>query len=680
MPQRAAGAPSPTEPLSGTMSRRVAVVAGLAALILCGLTGAFLASRETPHLLIAAHAGLFLLCLMVWVATLQASIRHPGAMLIGLAVLARLALLPFPASDDVNRYIWEGRLVLAGESPYAVAAAEAPAHRRDAVWAGMNNKDKLTAYPPLAQAVFATAVALGDGPLPLKLLLMAAEIATLILLLVELRRRRLPEAHLALVALNPVLLLSTAGEAHFDALFVLAMLLAVLARSRDRPLLAWVALAAAVGLKVVPILLVPMFLRRGGWRSSPAFLIALALPLLPFLDDLPNLLDGLLGFGTTGYHNGFLPDLLRGCGIAGETAAAASFLVLGLWCGLVTWRVEDPWRGAFLLLAGLLLVTPVTHYWYFGWLVPFIALMPQPAWLLMSGLQAAYFATWGHALATGAWGQPAWAWLVQWPPFILLLAVTAWPSARRLFDLRRSFEQRWPDPATVTAIIPVYDEARTIAACVAELRRQGAALSEIIVVDGGSTDGTAASAGAAGAIVIKGPRGRGRQIAAGIAEATGEVIWIVHADFSPAPHTAAAILAALAAEPAAAGGAVGQRFTGEGPLLLAVEWLNAVRSALFGLSFGDQGQFVRRDALPGIGGFPALPLMEDVELALRLRRAGPVLHLGRNGVVSSRRWEKVHPARRIATVLRFTAVYLVSRRRDALSEELFRLYYPVKKK
>jgi rSAM/selenodomain-associated transferase 2 len=597
------------------------------------------------------------LCLVVWVAALQAPLRSTGTLLIGLAVLARLALLPFPPSDDVSRYLWEGRLVLAGESPYAAPAAEAPPAWQDDAWTAMNNKDKLTAYPPLAQAVFATAVVLG-GTLPLKLLLIAAEIAILLLLLAELRRRKLPEAHLALVALNPVLLLSTAGEAHFDALFVLAMLLAVLARSRNRPLLAWVALAAAVGLKVVPILLVPMFLRRGGWRSAPVFAIALALPLLPFLDHLPNLLLGLVSFGGSGYHNGFLPQLLRDSGADTGTAAAASFAVLGLWCGLVTWRVADPWRGAFLLLAGLLLVTPVTHYWYFGWLVPFLAIQPQPAWLLMSGLQAFYFASWGQALAVGLWAQPAWAWLA----------------------IRRPFEQRWPAPATVTAIVPVYDEARAIAACVADLRRQGTALDEIIVVDGGSTDGTAASARAAGATVIEGPRGRGRQVAAGIAEATGDVIWIVHADFRPAPRTAAAILAALAAEPAAAGGAVGQRFTGGGPLLLAVEWLNASRSALFGLSFGDQGQFVRRDALSGIGGFPALPLMEDVELALRLRRAGPVLHLGRNGVVSSRRWEKVHPARRIATVLRFTATYLVSRRRPALSEELYRLYYPVNRK
>jgi rSAM/selenodomain-associated transferase 2 len=663
----------------------VAVIAGVAAVGLCAFTGAFLATRETPDALVAVHAAIFALSLVVWVAALQAPRPAQGTLLIGLAILARLALLPFPPSDDVSRYLWEGRLVLAGESPYARPAADAPAAWQDDAWAAMNNKDKLTAYPPLAQAAFAAAVMLG-GTLPLKLLLIAAEIATLMLLLGELRRRELPEAHLALVALNPVLLLGTAGEAHFDALFVLAMLLAVLARSRDRPVLAWVALAAAVGLKVVPILLVPMFLRRGGWRSAPVFAIALALPLLPFLDHLPNLLLGLVSFGGSGYHNGFLPHLLRDLGAGTESAAAAAFAVLGLWSALVTWRVADPWRGAFLLLAGLLLVTPITHYWYFGWLVPFLVIQPQPAWLLMSGLQAFYFASWGQALATGAWAQPAWAWLAQWPPFIVLLALTAWPSACRLFawhrpfELRWSFEQRWPDPATVTAIIPVYDEARRIAACIADLRRQGAALSEIIVVDGGSTDGTAASARAAGAIVIEGPRGRGRQVAAGVAEATGDVIWIVHADFSPAPRTAAAILAALAAEPAAAGGAVGQRFTGAGPLLLAVEWLNAVRSAMFGLSFGDQGQFVRRDALAGIGGFPALPLMEDVELSLRLRRAGPVLHLGRNGVVSSRRWETVHPARRIATVLRFTASYLVSRRRYALSEELFRRYYPVKRK
>jgi hypothetical protein len=70
--------------------------------------------------------------------------------------------------------------------------------------------------------------------------------------------------------------------------------------------------------------------------------------------------------------------------------------------------------------------------------------------------------------------------------------------------------------------------------------------------------------------------------------------------------------------------------------------------------------------------------MEDVELSLRLCRAGPVLHLGRNGVVSARRWQTEQPARRIGAVLTLTARYLLSRRRRALSEELFRAYYAPK--
>ena len=106
--------------------------------------------------------------------------------------------------------------------------------------------------------------------------------------------------------------------------------------------------------------------------------------------------------------------------------------------------------------------------------------------------------------------------------------------------------------------------------------------------------------------------------------------------------------------------------------------VNAARSALSGLSFGDQGQFVRRAALPGMGGFPEIPLMEDVELGLRLTRAGPTLHLGLNGVTSARRWRPGGQRSRALLIIRLTGRYLLSRRRPALARTLYEDYYGTK--
>lgn len=654
-------------------------------LAVAGFTGAQLSTRGEPQAVMVAHGLLFVAGLIAWVATMQAPAAHPlrrhtGWLLLAAALVARSLLLPFPPSDDFNRYLWEGRLVLAGESPYAQPAADAAEAWRDAVWAAMNHRDRLTAYPPLAELIFAVGVGIAYATWPLKLVFIAAEMGTLVLLREELRRRCLPEANLAIAAFSPVLLLATAGEAHFDALFVLATLLALRARARGRPGWAWIWLGVAIEIKVVAVLLAPLLIRRGGWRWLWLLVPVLVLPALPFADSLPNLGKGLFAFGTTTFHNGLIPGLLRPLfGGEASVAAAVSWSLLGLWSVLVGWRIDDPFRGGFLILGGLLVFSPITHFWYFGWIVPFLVLIPQPAWLLLSGLQAFYFTAWSEEAGGRGWFQPDWAWWAQWLPFSVVLLGTGLPGARRLLSWRR-IAPSWPAPHNVSVIMPVYNEGERITAAVAGLRRDQPGVTEIIVVDGGSSDWTPAAAAAAGVQVLSGPRGRGQQIAAGIAAARGDVIWIVHADVVPPAGSAGAILGALSADPAAAGGAIGQCYARVSPLLLTVEGLNVARSALFGISFGDQGQFVRRAALPRLGGFPAQPLMEDVELSLRLRRVGPVLHLGVNGRVSTRRWDVGSGLGRVALVLRLTFVYLCSRRRQELADALYRAYYPMNQK
>ncbi len=645
------------------------------AIVVCTVTGQYFGTRSRPVAMIVVHAILFGLCVGLWLALLQVPWRRICPVLLLGALAARLALLPFPPSDDVSRYLWEGARTLSGDSVYAQAAADAPAAWRDSNWAGMNNKDKFTAYPPLAQALFAFCVAVDDSAVPMKLLFVAAEMAMLFLLLSELRRRRLPEANLALVAFNPVLLLSTAAEAHFDSVFVLAMLLALSSATRRRAAAAWIWLAIAVDLKIVAIVLAPLLLRCLGDRRLWIFPVALALPVIPFSGDIPNLIHGTLAFGTTTYHNGFVHQVALHLLKDQNAAVLIVGALLAAWVCLITWRVACPWRGGFLILGGLLLLTPVTHFWYFTWIAPFLALLLPPAWLLLTGLQAFYFASWAHGAEAGDFGQPAWAWWAQWLPFAFVLIISARHSVARLFDRRH---RRWAPPRSVCAIIPAYNEAAMIGRCVAALRAQRPPPAEIIVSDGGSADGTASVAAGLGARVVSGSRGRGTQIALGVRNSASDVIWIVHADALPPPGSVAAILGALAAAPSAAGGALGQRFAGATPPLIAIEWLNAARSALSGLSFGDQGQFVRCAALPEMGGFPDIPLMEDVELGLRLTRVGPTLHLGLNGVTSARRWRPGRQRSRALLIIRLTGRYLLSRRRPALARTLYEDYYGTK--
>ena len=147
---------------------------------------------------------------------------------------------------------------------------------------------------------------------------------------------------------------------------------------------------------------------------------------------------------------------------------------------------------------------------------------------------------------------------------------------------------------------------------------------------------------------------------------------VLHADSEIAPDTADRVLTALNARPQA----VGQRFDAGTLNLCIIECLNEVKYVLFGLSFGDQGQFFRRATIVVTGGFPNLPLMEDVELSLHLRAAGPMLYLGGGLVCSGRRWRNVSWLDCCISVVAMTTIYLLRRREGArIADILYRRYY-----
>lgn len=168
---------------------------------------------------------------------------------------------------------------------------------------------------------------------------------------------------------------------------------------------------------------------------------------------------------------------------------------------------------------------------------------------------------------------------------------------------------------------------------------------EIIVVDGGSGDGTAEEARQAGADrVIVSPRGRAAQQNAGAAQARGEALFFLHADCEPPTEFIEMIRAALA-DPRCAGGCFRQRIDAAGRVYRLLEWGNAFRVRTLKWAYGDQGIFVRRDDFERLGGFPDLALMEDLCFMKRLKRAGRIALVDAPLRVSARRWKRRGPLR-----------------------------------
>lgn len=172
-------------------------------------------------------------------------------------------------------------------------------------------------------------------------------------------------------------------------------------------------------------------------------------------------------------------------------------------------------------------------------------------------------------------------------------------------------------PIRLSIIVPVLDEAAGIAAALAPLQPLRRAGVEVIVVDGGSRDATPTLAAPLADLMVNAPRGRGSQMNAGAARARGDVLLFLHAD-TRLPDTAPAAIAGAVAAGACWGRfdvTIAGRITGLG---LVASMMN-LRSRLTGIATGDQALFVTRAAFDRAGGFPDIPLMEDIVLSGRLR-------------------------------------------------------------
>jgi rSAM/selenodomain-associated transferase 2 len=198
----------------------------------------------------------------------------------------------------------------------------------------------------------------------------------------------------------------------------------------------------------------------------------------------------------------------------------------------------------------------------------------------------------------------------------------------------------------VSVVIPVLDEEAYLAAAIASAR--AAAVREVIVVDGGSTDATPRIAREHADRVLDAPRGRAVQMNAGAAAAQGTVLLFLHADTRLPPGFADAVLDALT-DSRVVGGRFDVRIVPGTPLLRLVGWLMNLRSRLSRIATGDQAIFVRRTTFDAMRGFAPIPLMEDVAFSRALKRQGRIACLRHQVETSSRRWLSHGPLR---TVLR----------------------------
>jgi rSAM/selenodomain-associated transferase 2 len=208
----------------------------------------------------------------------------------------------------------------------------------------------------------------------------------------------------------------------------------------------------------------------------------------------------------------------------------------------------------------------------------------------------------------------------------------------------------------LSIVIPVLNEASAIVPLLTQLAGLRARGVQLIVVDGGSSDGTPVLAAPLADMVLRSAGGRACQMNIGAAHATGDALLFLHADTVLPPDAETLIAAALKDRH---WGRFDVRFNSMHPMMPMIAAMMNLRSRATGIATGDQAMFMRREFFNRLGGFASLPLMEDIEISKRLKRIGPPACLRQRVVTSARRWEKHGVWRTIFLMWRLRLAYFL---------------------
>jgi hypothetical protein len=340
--------------------------------------------------------------------------KFPGrVVVIGLVLAAvwHLQFLRMPAGpdDDIHRYVWDGRVQRLGFNPYIVVPSD-PAVKglHTAETRNLNNPDLQSPYPAGAELLFRAITAIHESTFALKVAFVVCEFAIVFVLLDVLRREE-RRAHMVLAyAWNPLLAIEVAGSGHIDIVGALLLLVSFAALRRGWRAIAAVGLGLAVAIKLLPLVLLPLYWKRVRLREAALAAAVVGLLYVPFLDHgrIPP-----SSLGTYVHSFRFNDPVFAKLEqmVTPETAAGLAVLV-----GLLTatWlRVMSPdWSlEAFgWPMAASLLCAPVIYPWYLLWLLPFLVSASTLPMIIWTVSIIPTYLVW-HLRALGRlWVLPAW--------------------------------------------------------------------------------------------------------------------------------------------------------------------------------------------------------------------------------------------------------------------------------
>jgi alpha-1,6-mannosyltransferase len=346
------------------------------------------------------------------------------------------------ASDDIYRYVWDGRVAQHGFNPFALAPNDPQLAHLGTVDlpSKINFPEMRTIYPPLAQGLFlASNILFGPSVVGLKILLVVLDLVSIGVLILLLRRLGMLPESVILYAWSPLPVLYFGLDGHIDALGIPFLLGFVVLTLRTPRVAGAVLLGLASLAKVYPLFIAPFLLKVGeGIKSVRLLLIPLVMfgaGCLLYLESTGGLYESFLVFSSQWEFNGAVFNLLKAFGAGAAPARLMSALLFVILVGVLAFQRRPLLEKVFVGFAGLALCSPVLHPWYLTWLAALVVVRWSPAVYALLGLSVASNLTVYFYRTTGVWEELTPVLLIQYVPVALLLG---WELVNGRFGVRSS--------------------------------------------------------------------------------------------------------------------------------------------------------------------------------------------------------------------------------------------------
>jgi hypothetical protein len=421
----------------------------LVAVFIIGTIAIFVPDYESPRIVKFLVISQILFALSIVIFAIGRKMDFDGThrrlfqVILLLALVVRIVMLvgasdKYYLSDDVYRYVWDGKVNANGINPYRYAPPDsALASLQDStIYPHINHRRLPTIYPPLAQNVFLTTYVLGGGTTwGFKLLAVLMELLTVVALLRWMRQTGIPRSHILLWLFSPLILTEFYLSTHVD-IVALPFLVATLITINDRrPIMAGMLLALAILVKLSGLLFAPFVMLHFAGRERTRFALALAATLAlsyaPYvIGSEGKYLGSLFSYLETWQYNASVFFVFKyALGLEW-----ARYLVAGLllaWLAYLAVARLDCYQKMFRAYGGYLVLTTTFFPWYFVWIYPFVLRNLSPAFVFLSGsVLLSYHVHIGY-YDGGSWSPMPWLGILSYLPFYVLLAMSGMMRTRK---------------------------------------------------------------------------------------------------------------------------------------------------------------------------------------------------------------------------------------------------------